>query len=204
MSSLIGKAWCLVDSHFMPLDLLSHSYGCLYIKSQFFIIPKCLSSTAFARRKELSPFFSFRNPRERFWLAQFGPDTHPLTNQLWPRGCGQCEMWNFPQNHMERQRCGQSPESEYPAPKRQWCRAGHKQQHSPVPSPVVKASGFMPRSLGLQSLYWFSDTCCLSEALNVYSCVRNAELAGQPLQKAETNVLPRQQYPWILLVSGAS
>lgn len=43
------------------------------------------SSTALVSRGlTLLLSFSFRNPRERLWLAQLGPDTCPLTNQLWP------------------------------------------------------------------------------------------------------------------------
>lgn len=118
------------NSEGRSFSLLSLQTGFLHvIGSMSTYIPKCLSSTAFARRKELSSFlsFSFRNPRERLWLAQFGPDTHPFTNQQWPGECGRVRCETSHRTTWREQRCGQSPESECTAPKRQWCGAGHKE-----------------------------------------------------------------------------
>lgn len=70
---------------------LSHLWSLLQCTWQLAsaYIPSWLSSTAQVSRG-LTPLlsFRFRNPRERLWLAQLGPDTRALTNQLWPGGCG--------------------------------------------------------------------------------------------------------------------
>lgn len=111
-----------------------------------------------------------------------------MTRQMWSY-----EMWNFPQNHMDKVEvwavsrkgvCGSQKTVVW----------GRPQNSSPVQfhHQEVERSGFTPRSFGLQSPYWFSDAGCLSKAQNVYSFIRKSELASQPPQKVQANVLSRQ------------
>ena len=81
-------------------------------------IPSWLSYTELVRRG-LTPLlsFSFRNPRERLWLAQLGPDTRPLTNQLWPGGCGHM---SYAASHWTTGAASRT------APKGEGCGARHK------------------------------------------------------------------------------
>lgn len=114
---------------FLPLSsLLSLQTGFLHMAgSVSAYITTRLSSSAFAHRG-LMPFLSFnlRNHRERLWLAQLGPDTCPLTNQLCPGGVVMWECVTSHRNRMDRVGYGQAPESQCAAPKREGYGAGHK------------------------------------------------------------------------------
>jgi hypothetical protein len=145
-------------------------------------MPPCLSSLCSHKQTDflhvagsVSPYIptwtsflgsSFRSPRERLWLAQLGQDTGLLTNQLWP---GYVVMWECVISHRNYMDRGGIPAISgkwvYRFQKRVWsgpqnsntCQFHHQE---------VEESGFMPRSVGLQSPHSFSFACGLSESLS--------------------------------------